>query len=175
MKSRRDVVLLSLGLPIMFLAWLAFNYFSRDELDVQLRALAGPDATDCGVMGRGVVDSSIVQNCAVQAFDKKQPFYYRAALTPVPNKPERSVGTVVTPKNEMFLLTSQEPAWDNWLGQVTGKVQLFNPHLALAANETPTILFNRTPKAKAAKPNLNAVPQKPQPSLAAKPQNPSKP
>ena len=175
MKSRRDIVLFSLGLPILLLSWVGFNYFSRDELDTQLRALAGPNATDCGAMGRGVVDAAIVQNCAVQAFDKKQPFFYRAALTPVPNRPERSLGTVMTPKNEMFLLSAQEPAWDNWLGRVTGKVQLFNPHLALAANGTPTISFNRAPKPKAAKPNLNAVPQKPQPSAAIKPQSSSKP
>lgn len=146
MKSRRDIILLSLGLPIMFLAWLGFNYFSRDELDTQLRALAGPDAIDCGVMARGVIDSAAVQNCAVQSFDKKRPFYYRAALTPVPNQTPRSVGTVTTPKNEMFLLTAQEATWDNWLGTVTGKVQLFNPRLAVAANGTPTITFNRAPK-----------------------------
>ena len=158
----------------MLISWLGFNLFSRDELDTQLRALAGPNAIDCGAMARGVIDSAIVQNCTVQAFDKKQPFFYRAALTPVPNQPERSLGTVMTPKKEMFLLTSQEPTWDNWLGRVTGKVQLFNPHLALAANGTPTISFNRAPKTKTAKPSLNTVPPKPRFSPIAKPQIASK-
>lgn len=175
MKSRRDIILLCLGLPLMLLAWLGFNYFSRDELDVQLRALAGPNAIDCGVMARGVVDASIVQNCAVQAFDKKQPFFYRAALTPIPNQVARSLGTVMTPKNEMFLLSSQEATWDNWLGTVTGKVQLFNPRLALAANQTPTITFNRVPKTKAAKPTSSAPPQPSKPVAAATPQKSSKP
>jgi hypothetical protein len=113
-NSRRWERLLFLT-PLLLFLWPVVQILQRDELDRELRKLAGPSATDCGVGAQPPDWQQLdtIQNCMAASFRAGKPFFSRDNDA----FPASALGIVRTPSGRFYYLIYSRKNW--FSGEIT--------------------------------------------------------